>query len=138
MSEAASDALTVLVVDDEPLIRRLISCFLRSRHLTPIEARNGTEALYIIRNQKVRPDLVIIDLIMPDPGGLNLLQKLREEREDMAALIVSGCCLDPAAVTASIDERTHFLAKPFNFKMLELEINSLLSPAAVPAKAIAS
>lgn len=127
MRETASNSPTVLVVDDEPLIRRLIGYFLRSRRLFPIEACNGTEALQLIRTQKARPDLVIVDLIMPGRGGLSLLRELREEKADMAALIVAGCCPDPAALTASIDERTHFLAKPFNFKMLEVEINSLLS-----------
>lgn len=133
MIETASNAPTVLVIDEEPLIRQLVGSFLRSRHLTPIEACSGTEALHIIRTQKVRPDLVIVDLIMPELGGLGLLQKLREEKEDIAALIVSGCCPDPEALTAAIDERTHFLAKPFNFKMLEVEINNLLSPAAAKA-----
>lgn len=133
MIQHASHLPTILIVDDEPLIRRVVGCFLRSRSIKAIEASNGAEALHIVRTQNLRPDLVIVDLIMPELGGLGLLQALRRDREDLAALIVSGCCKDPEALNESINDRTHFLWKPFNFKMLEVEINRLLPKTAIEA-----
>ncbi len=137
MIRPASALPTILIVDDEPMIRQLIGCFLRSRQLTTVEAGNGAEALQMVRAENLRPDLVIVDLIMPVLGGLGLLEELRREQADLPALIVSGCCDDPVALNASINDRTHFLGKPFNFKMLEVEINRLLpikTPSGDPSR----
>lgn len=126
MNHSASLSPTVLVVDDEPMIRQVIGCFLRSRDIVVIEASNGTEALQLTRVEEVHPHLVILDVVMPGMSGPALLKELRRDEPNLPALFVSGYCNEPAELERAINERTHFLEKPFNFKVLELEVNSLL------------
>jgi DNA-binding NtrC family response regulator len=128
MNYAAPSPPTVLVVDDEPMIRQLIGCFLRSRNVSVVEAADGDAALRLTREERVRPDLAILDIVMPGVGGVALLEELRKDDPDLPVLLVSGFCDDPGAVDRAIDDQTRFLAKPFNFKMLEVELKRLLPP----------
>jgi len=75
---------TILVVDDEPQIRRVMRTTLTSNGYTVIEARSGEEALEIM--QKERPELVLLDVNMPGMGGLAACREIRDRSE--AAIIM--------------------------------------------------
>ncbi|MBC8145659.1 MAG: response regulator [bacterium] len=68
--------IRVLIVDDEPQIRRFLRQTLSSHGYTMIEAESGKQALQLISSE--RPDLVILDLGLPDIDGMDLLRRLRE------------------------------------------------------------
>lgn len=123
-----SDALppTVLVVDDEPMIRSLLTEFLQLKNLRVVEACNGVEALRQVRHVGERPILLVTDLIMPAMGGLELLSEIRKDLPSLAALFVSGFYDDSLAITEAIDEKTRFLEKPFDFRMLDAQLEQLL------------
>jgi CheY-like chemotaxis protein len=65
----------ILVADDDPTIRRLMTVFLRTLGYTPIVAADGEEALRSALSE--RPDLVISDVHMPELGGLELTRRMR-------------------------------------------------------------
>jgi len=65
----------ILIVDDEPDMRETISSYLKPRHFKIYEAGNGVEALGAIK--KKRPDLIILDVVMPVMNGFELLEKIR-------------------------------------------------------------
>ena len=68
---------TILVVDDEPFICRSLTFVLRKENYRVLEARNGEEALAIIRGQK--PDLVFLDVMMPKVNGFQVTEQVRAD-----------------------------------------------------------
>jgi DNA-binding response OmpR family regulator len=68
---------TILVVDDEPFICRSLTFVLRKDNYRVLEARNGEEALAVIREQ--RPDLVFLDVMMPKINGFQVTEQVRAD-----------------------------------------------------------
>jgi DNA-binding response OmpR family regulator len=135
MNPAAPKHPTALVVDDEPMIRTLVATFLQEMGLRVVEASNGLEALRKTRQEGNRPDIVVSDLLMPEMGGLQLLKELRLDQPEVAVLFISGFCDDYTGLTAAMDDRTRFLEKPFDFRLLAAHIESLLPQLAPTATA---
>ncbi len=71
-----ADGATILIVEDEPPIRRLLRATLGAQDYRPVEAATGAEALSALRHH--RPDLVLLDLGLPDMDGLALIARIRE------------------------------------------------------------
>ena len=69
----------ILVVDDEPQIRRVMRTTLTSQGYTITEAHSGEEALEILRSE--RPDLILLDVNMPGMGGLTACREIREHSD---------------------------------------------------------
>ena len=105
----ASNRKCILVVEDEFLIRCMLSEELRDVGYQVIEACDATEALSVLKT--VQPDLIISDVRMPGPlDGMGLLALVRETMPSLPVIIISGH-LHPAQ--ALIEGATRFVAKPF-------------------------
>jgi len=83
---------TVLLVDDDPRNRRLLETLLQADGYAVISAENGTAALQSLFNQA--PDLVLLDLMMPDLDGFDVLRRLRAHPEFRTLPIVIVTALD--------------------------------------------
>ena len=83
-------AYTILVVDDEPDAREFICTVLSDSNATVVEARDGVEALEVARREK--PDLVTLDITMPEKTGSEVFAEMREDDElrSIPVCIVSG------------------------------------------------
>ena len=116
--EPAEQSMTILVVEDELLIRMIIADALREEGYAVIEAFNGDEAVGIL-NAGVAVDLVLSDVRMPGSvDGLDLLGIVRQRFPDLPIILTSGH-LDPD--TALGVGATHFLRKPYQVgRFLEL------------------
>jgi signal transduction histidine kinase/DNA-binding response OmpR family regulator len=79
---------TILVIDDESVIRRSIHLYLEDYDYRVLEADNGRAGLEIYEREKV--DLVLVDLRMPEVGGLQVLSQVRAATPDMPVIVVSG------------------------------------------------
>jgi twitching motility two-component system response regulator PilH len=81
---------TVLSVDDETDARDFVSTVLEENGYTPLLAKNGEEAMDIIRKQK--PDLIILDVLMPKQSGIKLYRQLKSSKslKDIPVIIYSG------------------------------------------------
>jgi DNA-binding response OmpR family regulator len=118
----------ILVADDEPHIRRVLSTLLRNARFQVWEARDGTEALdFLDGGQPV--DLAILDLMMPGATGLEILAFMRGQarhaRTPVIILTAKGQDTDrQAALTGGADD---FLTKPFSPKKLLLRIQEILA-----------
>jgi len=118
---------SILVVEDEPAVREIVSTILKDTGYDVFEASNGREALDRYGEHPEHIDLLITDVVMPEMYGTQLAETLRETRPDMNVLFISGY------TDASIQERTlleedaHFLQKPFKPKFLLKKIEEILT-----------
>ena len=85
---------TILLVDDEDLIRELAQEFLTETGYTVLTADDGKKALEVYQQNAARVDLVILDLVMPHMGGRQCLEKLLEMNPQLKILISSGSAID--------------------------------------------
>jgi len=126
-SSATPLRATLLVVDDEPLIRRAVKRILSSSHCRVLEACDGLDAVETFRRHPERIDLVLLDLNMPRAGGEEALRLLRELQPDLPVLLSSG--YDGVELAQRLgDERcTAFIAKPYLESELRARIEALLA-----------
>lgn len=116
---------TVLLVEDEPLVRRLASRVLGGLGYTVLEAANGEEALRLARAGEAF-DLLLTDVVMPGMGGQELAQAARAMRPDARVLFMSGYT-DDAVVRRGLSERSiDFLQKPFTPSALAMKVRHVL------------
>jgi two-component system KDP operon response regulator KdpE len=112
MSTAASK---ILVVDDEPPIRKLLRVGLASQGYEVLEAPNGKAALELLAR---KPALVILDLGLPDIDGLELLKRIRSRQEDVPIVVLSSRG-DEAGKVAALDlGADDYVTKPFGMDEL--------------------
>jgi two-component system cell cycle sensor histidine kinase/response regulator CckA len=78
----------VLVVDDEPLVRSLLRLLLKQQGFSVEEATNGREGLDVVA--RVRPDVVLLDMMLPDLDGVDIVRRLRAEGNDVPIVLCSG------------------------------------------------
>jgi two-component system KDP operon response regulator KdpE len=101
----------VLIVDDEPHIRRLMQAALVRAHYATIEAESAREALYRLRVE--RPDIVLLDLGLPDRDGLELVPLIKQQA-DTTLIIVSAREATQEKVAALDLGADDYLTKPFD------------------------
>ena len=113
-----------LVVDDEPLIRQLVSTVLRRRGWTVIEAADGSVALSVVGAGPV--DLLVTDYEMPFVSGVRLAEQLRELHNELPVLMVSGRPEAARKMRSLKGPRTAFVRKPFPLEELVAGIGSIV------------
>ncbi len=118
---------TVLLVEDEPAVRRVVRRMLEPRAKRVIEARNGDEALELVGDRLDQIDLVVTDMVMPRMGGLALARKMAEQRPDLPTLFLSGYPDDDLDLELDPGRRRLFLQKPFTQRDLEQALEALLA-----------
>jgi CheY-like chemotaxis protein len=92
--KAAAANETVLLVEDEPVLRELAAATLREKGYTVVEAVNGQEGLRMARQHDGKIDLVLTDVVMPVMGGKEMADTLRTSRPDTKVLFTSGYTQD--------------------------------------------
>jgi DNA-binding response OmpR family regulator len=121
----------LLIVDDDPHIRRLLRLYLRSSPYEVYEAATGEEAIQL--NTENDFTVVLLDLILPYYGGFRLCQKFKGEngREPPYVIIITGDDSTETRATAAECGADHFIGKPFFAEDLVMLIPPP-RPAAVP------
>jgi two-component system KDP operon response regulator KdpE len=115
--------LKVLVVDDEPPIRKLLRMGLGTQGYETIDASNAKTALDMMSD---KPDLVILDLGLPDMQGLELLRQIRQRREDVPIVVLSSRGDENAKVEALDLGADDYVTKPFGMEELLARIRAAL------------
>jgi two-component system KDP operon response regulator KdpE len=119
----STTALRILVVDDEPPIRKLLRMGLASQGYEVLEASNGKIALEMLAKN---PALVILDLGLPDIDGLELLRRIRH-REDNLPVVVLSSRGDEAGKVAALDlGADDYVTKPFGMEELFARMRAAL------------
>jgi two-component system, NtrC family, nitrogen regulation response regulator NtrX len=115
----------ILVVDDEPNIRRVLSALLRSEGYEVEEAGSGNGALLAVQHNE--PDAILLDLLMPPgPTGLETLGSLRDRQVDSAVIMMSGKAQLSDAVRATQLGAFQFLEKPLGPEAVLVTLRSAL------------
>jgi two-component system KDP operon response regulator KdpE len=115
--------LKVLVVDDEPPIRKLLRLGLSTQGYDILDAPSGKAALELMAE---RPDLVILDLGLPDIEGLELLRKIRQTNEGVPIVVLSSRGEEAAKVQALDLGADDYVTKPFGMDELLARIRAAL------------
>jgi CheY-like chemotaxis protein len=121
---------TVLVVEDEPLLRRLVLRMLALSGYKTLEAANGGEALIACEKHAGRIDVVITDVVMPGMGGPELAERLRKVRPEVRVLFTSGYTDNAIVHHGVLDPGTPFLQKPFTVTSLVAKVREVLDAPA--------
>ncbi|MBI5249645.1 MAG: PAS domain S-box protein [Desulfomonile tiedjei] len=117
---------TVLLVDDEDLVRELGYRILRRSGYTVLTAANGVEALDVFIRQKDLVALIILDLIMPSMGGKECLKELMKIDPQVKVLVASGYSVDASTQEALGMGAKGFVGKPFRFRELLKQVRKTL------------
>ena len=115
--------LKVLVIDDEPPIRKLLRMGLITQGYAILEAANGKTALELMNRE---PDLVILDLGLPDIQGHNLLRMIRARNERVPIVVLSSRSDEAGKVEALDSGADDYLTKPFGMEELLARIRTAL------------
>jgi CheY-like chemotaxis protein len=109
---------TILVADDEDLVREVAEAMLRQIGFEVVAVPDGREAVQVFTAEPDRFDLVLLDLTMPIVTGAEALQAIRQVRPDVAVLIMSGYNEQDRPPQAAGERPTAFIHKPFSLLTL--------------------
>jgi len=116
---------TVLVVDDEPVVRSATAEMMQRIGYTVIEARDGLEALEAFRQAPEKISLVLLDLTMPRMDGHETLRELQKLKPGVRVILCSGYHEQEAMKETRLGDTVDFLPKPFRFRDLRSALEKL-------------
>jgi len=120
---------TILVVDDEPEIRKLVGAMVGQFGYTVLTADSGEHALTLYKNQGPI-DLLITDVVAPGMSGPMLADQLTEKQPDLRVLYISGYDNTHVVQKYVVEKGHQLLAKPFSVEELRKKVQAILQPAA--------
>jgi CheY-like chemotaxis protein len=129
-SATGDGSISILLVDDEVMVRHVTGRALRELGYGVIEASDGREALRLISEEHAAVDLVLSDVVMPGMSGAELWNRLAESHPGLPVLLMSGYASEDLVRQGRLDAGTPVLAKPFTVAELSARINHLLHPRA--------
>lgn len=119
----------ILIVDDEPKMRRVLEITLQQMGHPTFSAGNGREALGLFAAHAI--DLVITDLRMPEMDGLELLKTLRSQQSDVPVIVITAHGTVETAVQSMKQGAVDYILRPFDIDVLELAVKRVFSGADV-------
>jgi len=128
--------ITILVVDDESRIRKLIKDFLRQENYTVLEAEDGEDALNVFEQNKNKIDLIILDVMMPKFDGWSVLRKIRQDNTQIPIIMLTARAEEQDELFGfelGVDE---YITKPFSPKILVARVNTVLKRTTKKSKTV--
>ncbi|MCC6157857.1 MAG: PAS domain S-box protein [Deltaproteobacteria bacterium] len=117
---------TILLVEDEDLVRRFTVRSLAAAGYEVIEAAQADEALSAFRDAAGSVDLLVTDVVMPRVSGAELCRRLRAEKPDLPVLFISGYTADAIVHHGVLDADVNFLQKPFTARQIARRVREIL------------
>ena len=122
---------TILVVDDEARLRDMLRVYLEQEGYRVAEAANGREALYVARYEK--PDLIILDLMMPEMNGTEFMRAFSKEAET-PVIMLTAKVEDQDKILGLELSADDYVTKPFNVRELMARVRAVLRRIQRPAQ----
>jgi signal transduction histidine kinase len=126
VSDVVGGTETLLLAEDEPMVRELAATVLREKGYTILEATNGKDGLRLIKQHQGRVDLVVTDLVMPAMGGKELADAVGSLDPNIKFLFTSGYNRDAIDLRGPGRTRHSFLQKPFLTSTLARKVREVL------------
>jgi two-component system, cell cycle sensor histidine kinase and response regulator CckA len=126
-------AETILIVEDEPMVRALAARSLREHGYRVVEARTSGEALAYVEQNPEGVDLVLSDVVMPVMGGRELSQRLGRVAPTLPVLFMSGYTGEDVVQRGLLDAGAPFEQKPFSPEGLARKIREILDASRAPS-----
>ncbi|MDN5925733.1 MAG: response regulator transcription factor [Hyphomicrobiales bacterium] len=120
----STSVVKILVVDDEPPIRKLLRVGLTTEGYAMVEAENAEQAIALVAAEK--PDLILLDLGLPDMSGHDLLERWRSELVELPIVILSSRTDESGIVKALELGADDYVTKPFGMRELAARIRVAL------------
>jgi len=117
---------TILIVEDEAPVRKLLTQVLKQHGYTLLEAANGLDALDVASRHDDAIHLMVTDVVMPGMSGRDLAHRIESARPDMKVLYISGYTENAIVHHGELDPGTAFLAKPFTPAALAQKVREVL------------
>jgi two-component system cell cycle sensor histidine kinase/response regulator CckA len=117
---------TLLLVEDEAAVRSSARRLLERHGYTVIEARHGADGLRIVEQGGQKIDLVLTDLVMPEMGGRELVERLRVRHPELKVLFMSGYSQRAVSEDGTMPPATGFMEKPFTVEQLTQRLREIL------------
>jgi DNA-binding response OmpR family regulator len=114
---------TILVVDDEAKLRQMIRLYLEKENYQVVEAGNGCDAIFIAREAK--PDLIILDLMMPEMNGYDFMRTYSKEAE-VPVIMLTAKVEDQDKILGLELGADDYVTKPFNVRELTARVRAVL------------
>lgn len=118
--------LTILIVDDEARMRKLIKDFLVQKNFKILEAEDGEKALKVYNENKTKIDLILLDVMMPKLDGWSVLRQIRQENKIIPVVMLTARGEEQDELFGfelGVDE---YIAKPFSPKVLVARVEAIL------------
>jgi CheY-like chemotaxis protein len=117
---------TVLVVEDEPVVRDLIVEVLKDLGYRAFEAVDGPSGLKLLQSRQ-RIDLLVTDVGLPGMNGRQLADQAREHRPDLKVLFITGYAENAAVASGFLDQGMEMITKPFAVEALAARIREMIA-----------
>jgi CheY-like chemotaxis protein len=132
--------LTILIVDDEPMVLRASVRMLKAMGCTVYSAARGTAALEMFKELRHEISLVVVDLLMPEMDGIQTTEAIHRADALMPVVLVSGCIADSArlALFEAQQHRATFLQKPYAAEQLCRAAQTLLAQPTARIQSVGS
>ncbi len=121
-----SGSETILVVEDDEGVREFTCNILEQLGYRVYQSCNGVEALELIRQEKLKPDLMITDMIMPEMNGRELAEKISDVLPISRILFVSGYTDDHIVQSGALEKGIHFTHKPYSVQTIAKKVREIL------------
>lgn len=118
--------MTILVVDDESIVRETCECMLEGLGFRTLTARDGREGVEALERERATVSAVVLDLTMPVMNGEQAFHAMRLLRPDLPVLLTSGYYPQDVAARFAGQPRVSFLKKPYSMAELEQALRGLL------------
>jgi len=125
LAEGAGES--ILLVEDEETVRLVLERSLSRRGYRVVEASNGRQALDILADGE-SVDMMITDVVMPEMGGFELVNRVAREHPAVKVLFMSGYTQSDGGIEGHqlLEPGTHFLRKPFSTELLARKVREIL------------
>jgi PAS domain S-box-containing protein len=123
---------TILLVEDEELVRNLAGEILGTKGYQVLTAANGVEALRVCSEHVGQIDLMVTDVVMPQMGGRELAERIGTVRPEMKVLYMSGYTDDAIVRHGILEDHVAFIQKPFSPDLFALKVREVLEHLPLP------
>jgi hypothetical protein len=117
---------SILVAEDDEIIRNLTSSILREFGYTVIVAKDGNDAVSLYRENRDLIKLLLLDVIMPRKNGKDAYEEIRTIRPDVKVVFISGYSADMISKEGILEEGTSFISKPVSPSELLRKVREVL------------